>query len=184
MRRSREEQDQGRNVRPRLDLRRQREEEDQGRNVRSRRNDALPRYETRHEDAQGFLHVVRLRPIFAGGPNADEEDTRRLIANSLRFQIRRLARPYLRGRRNNELDTLIRGTLLAESVDGPTRSLGENLRLGQINEDVIEDIFETITQSNENVQIYQIQWSFVIPRGMFYLTRCFSSRRKFGNKET
>ena len=174
MRRSRGEEDPGRNIRPRLDLR----------NARSRRNDALPRYETQHENAQGFLHVVRLRPIFSGGANADEEDTRRLIANSLRFQIRRLSRPYLRGRRNNELDTLIRGTLIAESVDGPTRSMGENLRLGQINEDVIEDIFETITQSNENVQIYQIQWSFVIPRGTFKLMRNLSSWREPRNKET
>lgn len=146
-------------------MRRARVQQDQGRNVRPRRDTALPRYETSSENAGGVLHAVRIRPILSGGPNADEEATRRLISNSLRFQIRRHVRPYLRGRTTAQIDRMVRGTLLAESIDGPTRSMGENISLGGISEDVIEDIFQTITQSNENVQIYQIQWSFVIPRG-------------------
>lgn len=152
-------------------MRRSRVQQDQGRNVRPRRSTALTRYETSIENAEGVLHVVRLRPILSGGLVADEEATRRLISNSLRFQIRRMVRPYFRGLTSGEIDRIVRGTLLAESIEGPTRSMGENISLFGISQDVIEDIFETITQSNDNVQIYQIQWSFVIPRGFLKLTR-------------
>jgi hypothetical protein len=49
-------------------------------------------------------------------------------------------------------------------MDGPDRSVGRTIsNLSQLNADLIEEVFGLITQSNENMLIYQVQWVFIIP---------------------
>lgn len=151
--------------------RRSREEEEEfTRNVRPRyprRSTALPRYESELQNVDGNLHMVALRPVFSGGENASELETRRLIANSLKLQILRGVRASgIRGPRR-DLERRIRGVLTARNMEGPDRSVGRSIILKDLDEQKIEDMFSLITQSNDQLEIYQVQWVFILPPDFF-----------------
>lgn len=152
--------------------RRARSPEPNTRNVRQRTLDArsrvLPRYYTSVSIADNNTHMINVRPIFSGGINADGFETRRLIANALVQRIRREARANGIVGPPRVIDPLIRGTLTAVSIEGPQRSVGSRVvGINNITPEFIEDLFSMITQSNENMLIYQVQWNFIIDRGVF-----------------
>lgn len=168
MRRVRSPEPEERRVRPRLrsPLRRRRSIEEPTRNVRRRAN-ALPRYESRNDYVDGNLHTVTLKPIYSGGENASTLLTRELIANSIKFKVvQGLRASGIRGTRR-ELEQRVSGVLTARNMEGPDRSVGQRVRLEDLNEQTIENIFGMITQSNEDMEIYQVQWVFIIPPGYY-----------------
>lgn len=146
-------------------MRRVRSPERARRIVRSRVETALPRYRSSRSVVHGSLHIVTVRPITTGGENADPMLTRALIARTLRYQIVQGLRAS--GRRGRELALLreTRGQLIARSMEGPDRSsANENgtMRASDITQELIERMFESITQSDEEIELYQIQWDFII----------------------
>lgn len=142
------------------------------RNVRARIDaaEALPTYVYEWSDVNGLPHILSMRPVFRGGENANDQQTRMFIAASIQSMI--LARVRQAGLRGNRTQLLARvsGSLIAYSTDeGPQRtaSLGRSITLAEMLPEVIEELMETITQSQTTTQIYQIEWRFVINPRIF-----------------
>jgi hypothetical protein len=112
-----------------------------------------------------------MRPVFRGGPNnAAEQETRLYITDSLIYLILTEIRRYGIVGTREQLMTLVSGSLIAYSTDeGPERSasLGRSINMNDLTPQVLEELMETITQSETNTQIYQIEWRFIINPNTF-----------------
>lgn len=135
------------------------------RNVRPRENLVFPTYTYEWSSSRGLPHILTMRPVFRGGHNADEQETRIFIADALTDRIvDRVRRSGMVGNRA-QLMQIVTGSLLAYSTDeGPQRSvsLGRSIRLNELTPEVFEELMESITQSETNTQIYEVEWRFVI----------------------
>jgi hypothetical protein len=135
------------------------------RNVRQRTDESLPTYIFSWSMIEGRPHIITMRPAFRGGENADEQQTRFYITTALTNRIlARVRQAGLIGTRNQLMER-VTGSLIAFSTDdGPQRSapLGRSINLNDLTPQVIEELMETITQSETDTQIYQVEWRFVI----------------------
>jgi hypothetical protein len=135
------------------------------RNVRPRENLVFPTYTYQWSEANGLPHILTMRPVFRGGHNADEQETRMFIADALNDRIvARVRRAGMVGNRAQLMQS-VTGSLIAYSTDeGPQRTaaLGRSIRLNELTPEVFEELMETITQSEANTQIYEVEWRFVI----------------------
>jgi hypothetical protein len=140
------------------------------RNVRPRENLVYPTYTYQWSETNGEPHILTMRPVFRGGYNADEQETRMFIADALNDRIvDRVRRSGMIGNRAQLMQS-VTGSLIAYSTDeGPERSatLGRSIRLNELTPEVFEEMMETITQSETNTLIYEVEWRFVInPRSL------------------
>jgi hypothetical protein len=130
--------------------------------LRRRTNEALPRYESVVSMARNRPHIITVRPIRSGGANASELATRTLIATTLREKIIdevQRSSLWTRGETIRRVEGTLTGVNMMEANRGVSKRIN-NLR--NLTQNLIEEMFEMMVQSADELLIYQIEWAFVI----------------------
>ena len=113
-------------------------------------------------------HIITFKPILTGGENVSDEEAQRTLAPSLLDAVTRQIRTFRPTWNNQRIlatDGVLRG--VNNSTD---RGVGISRYINNLNEitfETLADIFDDMIQSDSDLDMYQIEWSFTIPPNIF-----------------
>lgn len=125
----------------------------------------LPTFETNTQyfGASQMPHIVSVRPLTVGGRNADFDSVLRTLAGTIRDSVSRQVMRFTGWSTYRSLNEAYGRLLATNENEGSVHGFTQNFAsIGEITQQAIMEVFESIQQSNGTILITDIVWEFHI----------------------
>jgi len=126
---------------------------------------ALPQYtsNTQYFGTTQLPHIITVRPLFIGGRNASFDRVVGTIAGTIRDSVVRAVGLYTGWGRDRVLRETSGRLLASNERDGAVYGYTRTFQsLGYIDQEAIQDVFQSIQQSNAEINLTDLVWEFHI----------------------
>jgi len=123
----------------------------------------LPTFETNTQyfGASQMPHIVSIRPLTVGGTNADFDSVLRTLAGTIRDSVTRQVMQFTGWSTYRSLREAYGRLLATNENEGSVHGFTQNFAsIGEITQQAIMEVFESIQQSNGTILITDIIWEF------------------------